>query len=227
VICQRVIERQLDRISASDEFRKCPQLLRFLRFAVKEAVSGCSECLKERLIGMEVFGRAPDYDAGVDPVVRVEARRLRKKLAEYYSRDGREDLLEIRLPKGRYLPQFEAKPSNPAKRSLALLPFSGHALCDGLTTRLLTALAACQVLRVFRFRSAPEELNVELILEGTVRHSGGRFRCDAQLVSAIDGLHLWAGSLDCGDPDTFAVEDAFAAHIARAVCDAFSAKEPG
>jgi TolB-like protein len=212
-----VIEKQLERISASDEFRKCPQLLRFLRFAVNEALSGRDGGSKERLIGMEVFGRPSDYDAGGDPVVRVEARRLRRKLAEYYARAGREDPLEIRLPKGAYIPTFDAKPG--AKKSVAVLPFSGHAVSDGLTTRLIARLAACSALRVFRFKDHAGD--VELILEGNVRQAGERFRCDSQLVCSSDGLHLWAGSFDCGHRDTFAVEDEFAEQIARGVSCAF------
>jgi TolB-like protein len=210
-----VIEKQLERISASDEFRKCPQLLRFLRFAVMEALSGRDGGSKERLIGMEVFGRPSDYDAGADPVVRVEARRLRRKLAEYYASAGRQDPLEIRLPKGAYIPTFDTKPG--AKKSVAVLPFSGHALSDGLTTRLIARLAACSGLRVFKDRS----VDVELILEGNVRQAGERFRCDSQLVCSSDGLHLWAGSFDCGHRDTFAVEDEFAEQIARGVSCAF------
>jgi TolB-like protein len=213
------IEQQLHRISSSDEFRNCPQLLRFLRFAVEEALSGRDGGVKERLIGIEVFGRAADYDAGADPVVRVEARRLRRKLTEYYSRDGREDPLEIRLPKGGYLPMFEARSSMMAKRSVAVLPFSGHALGEGLTTRLIARLATCSALRVFRFQNHAG--GVELILEGNVRHAGKRFRCDSQLVSSSDSLHLWAGSFDCGDRDAFAVEDEFAGQIVRGVCETF------
>jgi TolB-like protein len=215
-----VIEQQLARISTSDEFRKCPQLLRFLRFAVNEALSGRDGGSKERLIGMEVFGRPADYDAGADPVVRVEARRLRRKLDEYYARAGREDELEIRLPKGGYLPTFEARACGAKKRSVAVLPFSGHALSDGLTTRLIARLAECSALRVFRFKDHTGE--VELILEGTVRQAGERFRCDSQLVCSSDGLHLWAASFDCGHVDTFAVEDEFAEQIARGVSCAFA-----
>jgi hypothetical protein len=213
------IEQQLDRISSSDEFRNCPQLLRFLRFAVEEALSGRDGGVKERLIGIEVFGRASDYDAGGDPVVRVEARRLRRKLAEYYARDGREDPMEIRLPKGGYLPIFEARSSSAIKRSVAVLPFSGHELCEGLTTRLIARLATCPALRIFRSKN--DAGGVELILEGNVRHAGKRFRCDSQLVSSSDGLHLWAGSFDCGDRDAFAAEDEFAGQIARGVCEIF------
>jgi len=216
----QAIEQQLHRITSSDEFRKCPQLLRFLRFAVSEALSGRDGGSKERLIGMEVFGRASDYDAGADPVVRVEARRLRRKLAEYYADGGQQDPIEIRLPKGGYLPTFEVKTSRAHKRSIAVLPFSGHALSDGLTTRLIARLAASGDLHVFRFKNHAED--VELILEGNVRHAGKRFRCDSQLVSSTDGLHLWAGSFDCVNHDAFAVEDEFAAQIARAVCESFS-----
>jgi TolB-like protein len=219
----QAIEQQLDRITSSDEFRKCPQLLRFLRFTVNEALRGRNGGSKERLIGMEVFGRPADYDAGADPVVRVEARRLRRKLAEYYDRDGREDPIEIRLPKGGYLPTFDARVSKVAKHSIAVLPFSGHAVSDGLTTRLIARLAACGGMRVFRCKNRAE--NVELILEGNVRHAGERFRCDSQLVSSSDGLHLWAGSFDCANSDAFVVEDEFAGQIAAAVCEAF-AQEP-
>lgn len=213
----RAIEQQLDRITASDEFRKCPQLLRFLRFAVQEALRGQDGGSKERLIGMQVFGRASDYDAGADPVVRVEARRLRRKLAEYYAGGGHQDPVEIRLPKGGYLPAFETRASKAQKRSVAVLPFSGHALSGGLTTRLIARLAARVDLRVFKNRAD----DVELILEGSVRHAGQRFRCDSQLVSSSDGLHVWAGSFDCVHLDAFAVEDEFAGQIAAAVCEAF------
>jgi TolB-like protein len=231
---EQVIQEQLRRISSSDEFRKCPRLLRFLQFVVREALSGRDGGSKERLIGMEVFGRPADYDAGADPIVRVEARRLRRKLSEYYARGGREDAMEIRMPKGAYLPTFETKAVSLAERSVAVLPFSGHPLCDGLTARLTALLASSSGLRVvsstsvFQFknhardaRRIGEELNVELILEGNVRHAGKRFRCDSQLVSAGDGLHLWAGSFDCANRDAFVVEDEFAGQIARGVCEAF------
>jgi TolB-like protein len=220
------IERQLDRILASDEFRKCPQLFRFLRFAVAEAMSGRDGGSKERLIGIEVFGRPADYDAGADPVVRVEARRLRAKLAEYYSRAGQNDPWEIRLPKGGYVPSFERRLHAVERHSVAVLPFSGHTICDGLTTRLIARLASCQQVRVFQPRHGGEQSDVEMILDGKVRQAGARFRCDSQLVSSSDGLHVWAGSFDCGDSDAFAVEDEFAGQIARAVCEAFLSASP-
>src|SRR6516225_623837 len=147
---KEAVEQQLERIASSERLRRCPQLLRFLAFTVKEALSGRRDGSKERLIGIEVFGRAPDYDAGADPVVRVEARHLRRKLTEYYESEGREDAIEIDLPKGGYQPQFTRRARRCSTQSLAVLPFvdrSEHAklskLCDGLTVRLMTRLSAC------------------------------------------------------------------------------------
>jgi len=239
-----VVERQLERVLASDGFRKCVQLSRFLRFAVDQALTGCNGASKETSIGVEIFGRRPDYDPGADPVVRVEARRLRHKLTEYYEREGREDPVRIDLPKGGYLPVFEIQskptPEPAAERSIAVLPFADrspeHALeglSDGLTSRLIARLAGCTRLRVvsstsvFQFKNRAqdarrigEELNAGMILEGSLRQAGERFRCDTQLVSSADGLHLWAGSFDSGARDAFAVEDEFADVIARGVRDA-------
>lgn len=233
------VQRQLERVVKSDGFRKCPQLARFLRFAVDQALAGPHGVSKETLIGIEIFGRPPDYDPGADPVVRVEARRLRDKLAHYYITEGRTDPIRIQMPKGGYFPVFEAQPTGEltGARSMAVLPFADRspnhtleALADGLTARLIARLAACDGLRVvsstsvFQFKNRSEdarrigeELNATLLLEGSVRRAGKWFRCDTQLISVTDGLHLWAGSFDCGHRSAFAIEDEFADRIAEGV----------
>jgi len=220
----RAIEQQLDRISESAGFRNCPRLLNFLRFVINETLTGAGGS-KERLIGMEVFGRPADYDAGADPVVRVAARRLRRKLEEYYANPGAADALFIELPKGTYLPCFTERSLN-TRHSLAVLPFSGHMLCGGLTSRLIARLAACEFLRVFHPRRSEERPRADLILEGSLRQAGERFRCDSQLVSSNDGLHVWAGSFDCRGCDAFTMEDEFASRIAEGVREAFRAGSP-
>jgi len=237
------VERALTRVLASGGFRKCAQLSRFLRFAVTQALAGERGAAKETLIGVEIFGRRPDYDPGADPVVRVEARRLRHKLAEYYETEGREDPLRIELPKGGYLPLFAARRSNPPARTIAVLPFADRsaarvlqALSDGLTVQLIARLAALGTLRlvsstsVFRYKDRSEdprrigaELNAEWILEGSLRKAGRKYRCDTQLIASSDGLHLWAGSFDCGRRDAFAVEEAFGARITEGVSAALAA----
>jgi TolB-like protein len=230
------VERQLDRMLASSGFRKCPRLARFLRFAVEQTLAGLAGVSKETLIGIEIFGRPPDYDPGADPIVRVEARRLREKLARYYQAEGRADPIRIEMPKGGYLPVFEIRETVAAAeaRSIAVLPFADRspnhdleALTDGLTARLIARLAASAGLRVvsstsvFQFKNRSEdarrigeELNATLLLEGSVRRAGKWFRCDSQLISVADGLHLWAGSFDCARRSPFAIEDEFAAKIA-------------
>jgi TolB-like protein len=112
------------------------------------------------------------------------------------------------------------------RHSLAVLQFSGHLLCGGLTSRLIARLAACEFLRVFHPTNAGEQPRADLILEGSLRQAGERYRCDSRLVSSNDGLHLWAGSFDCHDSDAFAMEDEFAGRIAEGVREAFRSGSP-
>src|SRR5215470_16685442 len=93
------VRRQLERVLRSELFTRSDQQSRFLRFLVERHLEGRGHELKETVIGVEVFGRKPDYNPKYDPVVRTEARRLRARLADYYKNGGRSDLLIIELPK--------------------------------------------------------------------------------------------------------------------------------
>lgn len=104
------VQEELQRILASPTFLNARRPSQFLRFIVDETLAG-EERLKEYLIGVEVFDRPQDYDPKDDPVVRVEAGRLRKKLAEYYAGPGANDTLIIELPKGGYVPVFHERPT--------------------------------------------------------------------------------------------------------------------
>ena len=85
------VHRQLDRMLASAIFANAGRMSRFLKFVVEKTLAGEAERLKEYVIGVEVFDRDVDYDPRVDAIVRVEAARLRAKLAEYYAGEGRAD----------------------------------------------------------------------------------------------------------------------------------------
>jgi len=100
------IREELGRVLSSPGFIRNERLSRFLRFVVERHLEGRNEEIKESLIGVEVFGRKPDYDPKLDSVVRTEAARLRARLAEYYGREGRDRRLVIEIPKGGYLPVF-------------------------------------------------------------------------------------------------------------------------
>jgi Tol biopolymer transport system component len=106
------IRAQLERILASEVFSRSQQLRRFLSFIVEQRLSGQGHSIKESVLAHELYGKGTDFDGGTDPVVRVDARRLRDKLREYY--EGRSDPVVISLPKGTYVPAFEANSALPA-----------------------------------------------------------------------------------------------------------------
>ena len=101
------IRLELDRIMESRVFSHSHRIRRFLQFIVEEALLGQQQRLKEYLIGLEVFGRKEEFDPRVDSIVRVEARRLRSKIDEYYRTEGRENDVRVELRKGSYVPVFE------------------------------------------------------------------------------------------------------------------------
>jgi TolB-like protein len=107
------IRLQLDRIVGSSMFANADRMTSFLRFVVERALAGEGDQLKEYVVGVAVFGRTDDYDPRLDSIVRVEARRLRTKLDEYYAGDGRDDAVAIRIPRGSYVPVFERRETVP------------------------------------------------------------------------------------------------------------------
>lgn len=103
----------VDRICSSPEWVQSARMGQFLRFVTNQTLEGRGTELKETVVGIHVFGRDPGYDPKLDPVVRVEARRLRAKLLEYYAGSGAADPVRIDLPKGTYQPSFAALPGIP------------------------------------------------------------------------------------------------------------------
>lgn len=97
-------QQQLERLLESKFFARSPQLSQLLRFLIEQHLAGRGRELKESVIGVEVFGRNPDYNPKFDPIVRTEARRLRQRLSDYYANEGKADPLVIEVPKGGYLP---------------------------------------------------------------------------------------------------------------------------
>jgi Tol biopolymer transport system component len=112
------VREQLGRIARSEGFASSPRLCRFLQFIVEQKLAGQGDDLKETLIGVHVFDRDPGYDTKSDAIVRVEARRLRAKLQEYYEGPGLADAVRISLPKGAYVPEFTVIEAAPLPVSL-------------------------------------------------------------------------------------------------------------
>jgi TolB-like protein len=103
------VRAQLERIVASPVFANADRMTEFLRFVVGRALAGEGDQVKEYVIGVEVFKRDAEYDPRLDSIVRVEARRLRTKIDEYYAGPGREDPIVIRIPRGSYVPTFDVR----------------------------------------------------------------------------------------------------------------------
>ena len=103
----------MERILSSPLFRKSKRFPNLLRFVVERSLHGHAEPLKERTLGIEVFGREPDYDTNLDPVVRTTAVEIRKRIAQYYHEEGHENEIRIDFPAGSYLPEFRM-PEKPA-----------------------------------------------------------------------------------------------------------------
>jgi tetratricopeptide (TPR) repeat protein len=101
-----IIRAGLDRVLVSDAFRAAPQLSAFLSFVVERTVEGRAAELKGYTIAVEGLGRPADFNPQLDPIVRVEAGRLRRALAQYYTGEGRGDPVQISMPVGGYVPVF-------------------------------------------------------------------------------------------------------------------------
>jgi hypothetical protein len=103
---QAVVRAQLERLLKSSHFRNSRRYPSLLRYIVEEALEGRGLLLKERTLGVEVFGRAPDYDTASDPIVRVTVAEVRKRIAQYYHDDAHGSELRIELNPGSYMPEF-------------------------------------------------------------------------------------------------------------------------
>src|SRR5262245_62779300 len=100
-----LVRAELDRILATELFARSSRLSSFLKFIVEKALAGEGESLKEHAIAIELYGKSADFSTAEDPIVRIDARRLRDRLREYYA-DASDGSVIISVPKGSYTPVF-------------------------------------------------------------------------------------------------------------------------
>ncbi|MBV9742188.1 MAG: tetratricopeptide repeat protein [Acidobacteriia bacterium] len=238
------VQRQLARILASKTFRQVDRLQRFLTVIVNEALAGRGDNLKEFLIGIEVFDKESTFDPRMDPIVRVQARRLRARLARYYREEGRGDDILVELPKGGYAPVFQhvegAEPKHSvasvltSRNTIAVCPFeddSGQGdlgfFCRGITEEILHTLAEARKLRVVRLdlddTDHVDSSHVAMKVTGSVRKSRETLRITTHLVDAATGCFLWSVSVDRNPDDLFAVQE----EVARSVLEKLQAELGG
>jgi TolB-like protein/Flp pilus assembly protein TadD len=245
------IRLQLDRISTSATFQQVDRLKRFLEFVVSETVAGRGTQLKEYVLGIQVFDKDNSFDPRTDPVVRVQARRLRARLAKYYEDEGSHDAIVIEMPKGGYAPVFKkAEPPVPthsvtrvlaSRNTITVAPFSDQSssgdldyFCRGLCQEIVHTLTSCQNVRVLVWDAPPantgsslnlreiaNRLDAAMVVNGSIRRIGSVMRVSAQIVDGSSGAYVWSDSMD-GDPeDMFGLQEKVAASVLRRLNTAF------
>jgi tetratricopeptide (TPR) repeat protein len=166
----------LERICCSAAFEASPRLRGLLMYlATRDTAVVGSRPPKETVVGVEFFRRSPDYDPRKDPIVRVEAHRLRGRLLDYYSQEGANDALRLEIPKGSYVPVFRARDAGlPPWRLAVLVAAENDLQAEGLTAELIGRLGALKGVSVLAPRSslvthdaqeAMNRLGANLILE--------------------------------------------------------------
>jgi hypothetical protein len=118
--------RQMDRLLNSHHFCNSKRYPALLEYIIRETLAGNADSLKERVLGMAVFHRPPDYDANADPIVRVTAGEIRKRIAQFYHEEGAAEEIHIDLRPGSYVPEFYPVVASVAetKEPVGLLPAS-------------------------------------------------------------------------------------------------------
>lgn len=147
---REAVLRELDDILASQYFLHAGRCTQFLRYVVQQKLAGQQEKLKERTIGTEVFQRPPGYATGDDPVVRVQAGEVRRRLEQYYQSAPENSFVRIELPVGSYSPIFHPRPAaapaqsgvrGPGKAQPAEQGTRSHRLLYALLVPVLVAAA--------------------------------------------------------------------------------------
>ncbi|MBU6260844.1 MAG: hypothetical protein KGO01_20700, partial [Burkholderiales bacterium] len=210
-----LIGAELDRIAASDAFRRSPRQARMLRHLVALSLGGDRAGLRELPLGVALFDRDPArFDPRQDSIVRVEARRLRHRLAAYYADEGQDARIEFLLPVGSYevlARRREVPPPQQRRRaSLALFDFVEDAdrpaapgsIAHALATELAALLTRLHGLRVVvggaldggapARQAAAKALGVDALLIGRVLAAPPRIEID--LLRAADLESLWSGA---------------------------------
>jgi len=179
-------------------------LRRFLAFIVDQRLAGQAQSLKESVLAHELYGKGTDFDGGTDPVVRVDARRLRDKLREYYN--GRSDPVVISLPKGSYVPVFETRSTAPVDTVPPIVPPEPHTpwhLRLGRARIILAALtivAAVIVVAIVSRALRPVTSSTQLFPLASYPGVEGppALSPDGSLVA-----FAWSGQADAGSSDIY------------------------
>lgn len=214
------VRQQLKRILEDPEFQATGRQREFLQFVVTETIAGRVEEIKGYTVATEVFGRKEDFDQSIDPVVSIQASKLRRALERYYLVAGKNDPVRIDIPKGTYVPTFHERaeaenhrPSGESKDlrgrfegswpSVVVRPFQNltgdlelNYLAVGLATELAMEITRYQDIRVLMHRSdGSEEIAstgpVRFAIDGSIRKDRDGIKVAVQMMDASTGMQIW------------------------------------
>jgi adenylate cyclase len=204
---------------ASPDLNASPQQSALLKYVVNQTLAGNVDRIKGYTVATEVFGRRSDFDQSIDPIVSIQAARLRRAMARYYETAGKNDPICIDIPKGGYVPTFDeqlpghehiaAEQVEPVGvmqtwptvliRPLANLSTDSedNYLAIGLTAELAHALSHYREIRVLEApqhdqKSVSPEMNFDFIIDGHVRRDPAGVRVAIRLCDAAKGIRIWS-----------------------------------
>ncbi len=217
------ITRQLERMLDSPDFKSSPQQIAFLKYVVDQTLAGNAHEIKGYTVATKVLGRGPDFDQSIDPVVSIQAGRLRRSLERYYLTAGQDDPIRIDIPKGAYVPVFEKRPHTQTIQasidqeypdikikstwpSVLIRPLSN--LSDdpeldfwgrGLATELAHELNRYPDIRVMTLGSGnpnttADRHNTRFVIDGSVRSDGASIKMILKLTDTSTGQQIWSES---------------------------------
>jgi hypothetical protein len=214
------IRECVERMLASDQFNRAPVVSRFLSYICDQVLAGRQDEIKEYNIGVQALGRRQDFDPQSDPIVRVTAHSLRKRLETYYRSEGRDSSLRIALPVGSYVPEFlragdsgdlnsvEGEGENPSpfeqtdqdETQQAPAPSSRWriALAAGALLLLLSTFAVYLLHERWAVKSAPEATASPAVpMQEIAQGPAIRLHLGGENDYRDSHGHLWSGDRSC------------------------------
>lgn len=247
---QSLIQRQFQKIIASPEFLATKQQRDFFSFVISETLAGRSENLKGYDVATQVLGRSENFDSSVDPIVSIQANKLRRALERYYLVDGRFDPIRIDIPKGGYTPTFvrrddaenqldkeflvkQAVPEN-SWPTILILPFENLTgdpeqdfLGSGISTELAIEVSRFENMRVLYPRGGilnkDEIMHPRFVLKGQLYKESSGIKLAIYLIDTQSGMQIWGDTCqaDVSVEELFRFKERVVHVVASEICGEF------
>lgn len=215
------IQQQLQRILNSPDFNATPQQRAFLDFVVNQTLAGNSHCIKGYTVATQVFGRDENFDQAIDPIVSIQANKLRRALERYYLLSGKEDIIHLKIPKGSYVPVFnrrttvETKPApynckdqdtcfEESWPAVLIKPFINltndtekNYLGAGFATELATEINRSQAVSVLHYGAEGQgkrssDTAARFVIEGNIREDENGIKVVINLMDIKTSRQIWS-----------------------------------